>query len=333
MSLKTKALLIGLLISNAAHANTLLVGNKNDARLTFLNLQSGNIVKTIETGVGPHEIAISPDKQYAVVVNYGDRDNRGNSISLIDVNKGEIINTITDDALLSPHGVQWFKDNRHVLVTAERQDQIVKLDPFTGKIVSTAETRAKVSHMLVISPDEKIAAVSNLGSSDISLIDLVKMKFIKTVKTGNGAEGIDYTPDGKEVWVTNREDDNISVVETEKWTISRTLATGDFPIRVKISGDQKYALVSNANANSLGIYDAKTYALIKTLSLKDGKNNLTMPIGILFSDDNQTAFVAHAGGQKISVINMETLKRTKIIDAGPAPDGMGFVNQSLDFKQ
>ena len=321
-----------LTLSSTIFASTLLVGNKNDASLSFVDLESRQITKVIKTGIGPHEIAISSNQQLAAVVNYGDRNNRGDSVAIIDLNKGEIVRTIQSNSLLSPHGVQWMKDNTHLWITAERNKSIVKINALTGKIVSEAKTRANGSHMLVISPDENTIAVTNLGSASTTFIDAKTNDIIIDLKTGGGAEGVDYSADGKRIWVTNRDDDTVSVIEQKSFKIIKQLKSEGFPIRVKVSKNGKYALVSNANKNTLTVFDAKELKHLKTIEMSSKENDkLQFPVGILIDTNDKFAYVAHAGGDKVSIIDLDKLARIKIIDAGPGPDGMGYVDRKLTF--
>ena len=331
-----KTLLGGMLfwmLTANCFADTLLVGNKSKATLSIIDIPSNQIIKEISTDDGPHEIAVSPNQKFAAVVNYGERGNRGNSVSLIDLQKGKITKTIKDKRLSSPHGIQWFKDNQHVLVTAENQQTLVKINLFSGQIVAEIPTQGGLSHMLVIAPDESFAASANLGSADVSIIDLEKQQFKKLIATGAGAEGIDVTPDGSQLWVTNRSDDTVSVINTQSFNVITNLKSPGFPIRVKITPNGNYALVTNANANTLSIFDVKKLSLIKTLTLKatPKKQPLNFPIGILINTRGDTAYVAHAKGDKVSVIDLIQLKRIRLLDGGDTPDGMGYVDSGLKY--
>lgn len=320
------------LIANCL-ADTLIVGNKSKAKLSIVDIPSNQIIKEISTDIGPHEVAVSPNQKFAAVVNYGERGSRGNSISLIDIQKGSIVKTTKDNRLSSPHGIQWFKDNQHVLVTAENQQTLVKVNLFTKEITAEIPTQGGLSHMLVISPDESFAATSNLGSADVSIVDLKHNKLKTKIATGEGAEGIDVTPDGKQLWVTNRSDDTVSIIETESFKVVENLKSQGFPIRVKITPNGNYALVTNAKANTLSIFDARKYSLLKTLSLSstNDKTTLNFPIGVLVNAKGDTAFVAHARSNKVSVIDLKHLKRVSLLDSGETPDGMGYLEKKLNY--
>ena len=61
-------------------AGVLLVGNKAENSLSFIDLESGRELGRAETGAMPHEIAISPDGRQAAVVAYG-----GRTIDIFDI--------------------------------------------------------------------------------------------------------------------------------------------------------------------------------------------------------------------------------------------------------
>ena len=54
-----------------ASARTLVVLNKAEATASLIDLASGEVRATLPTGVGPHEVAISPDGKLALVADYG----------------------------------------------------------------------------------------------------------------------------------------------------------------------------------------------------------------------------------------------------------------------
>src|SRR5918994_605036 len=61
-------------------AGTLLVGNKGENTVSFIDLATGRELGRAPTGPMPHEIAISPDGRQAAVVAYG-----GSTIDIFDV--------------------------------------------------------------------------------------------------------------------------------------------------------------------------------------------------------------------------------------------------------
>jgi DNA-binding beta-propeller fold protein YncE len=84
------ALLLAALGTPASAADLLLVGNKGEDTLSFVDLVTGKELSRLPTGRMPHEIAISPDGRQAAVVAYG-----GRSIDLIDIARRAKLRTLT----------------------------------------------------------------------------------------------------------------------------------------------------------------------------------------------------------------------------------------------
>jgi len=60
-------LLWGSVALHAQASGTLIVLNKAEASASLIDLASGEEILRLETGVGPHEVAVSPDGKTAVV--------------------------------------------------------------------------------------------------------------------------------------------------------------------------------------------------------------------------------------------------------------------------
>ncbi len=82
--MKLLVLLSSLLLTQdgggAPATGTLLVGNKGEDSVSFIDLATGRELGRAATGDMPHEIAISPDGRLAAVVSYG-----GRTIDVFDV--------------------------------------------------------------------------------------------------------------------------------------------------------------------------------------------------------------------------------------------------------
>ncbi|MCF6300760.1 MAG: YncE family protein, partial [Proteobacteria bacterium] len=216
----------------AGDNSLLLAVNKNSDYLSVLDLGKGLEIKKIPTGQGPHEVAISPDGKFAIVTNYGYgcvESKAGKSLTVVNLHDYSTMN-IPLGKFRSPHGIVAFKDNIHVAVTVECSKALLIVNIHTGEISQAIDTGADVSHMVILSADEKTAFVSNISSGSVSVLDLTTGKLIKTIITGKGAEGIALSTDGRQVWVTNRGVNTISIIEVESLTVSKTLKTEEFPI-------------------------------------------------------------------------------------------------------
>lgn len=61
-------------------ADTLIVANKYEGTVSFIDWESGQEVARPETGPSPHEVALSPDGTRVVVVSYLEGGNIGRGV-------------------------------------------------------------------------------------------------------------------------------------------------------------------------------------------------------------------------------------------------------------
>lgn len=322
-------------------AGTLVVLNKSAASASLIDEESGRVVATVPTGDFPHEVAVSPDGRLAVGTDYGDRDAPGSTLTVIEVPRGKMVKTIDLGGYRRPHGIQWLADGKHVVVTAEANQAVLKVDVDAGEVVTAIETGQEISHMVVVSPDGKRCFVANIGSGSVTALDLVAAAKLKDIPTGQGAEGIDITPDGAYLWVTNRAADTVSVIDASTLQIVETLESKSFPIRAKVTPDGKNVLVSNARSGDIAVFDTETRREVRRISFEteaqttEGRvfgnqfGDSSVPIGIVIRPDGRRAWVAHANADTVSVIDLVSWEVTGTLAPGKEPDGMAFSDISL----
>lgn len=338
------SIIVGMALAqeSTTTSGTLIVLNKSEASATFISLKTSQTVTTLTTGVGPHEVAVSPDGHIAVVSNYGARD-PGSTLTLIDLKQINVIKTIDLKKYQRPHGVMFLPDGQRVLVTAEAQKALLMVNVNTGKVLKAIETGQQVSHMVAFAPGVNRAFVTNIRSGSVSVIDLQKAETIATIKTGAGAEGIDLSPNGRELWVSNRADDSISIIDTETLKVVHKLECKAFPIRLKFTPDGEYMLVSNARSGDVAVFDVLQRKEVRRIAMKihaiEGKKSRLfsdrfgespVPVGILIHPDGRYAYVANTNADIVTVINLKTWQVTNRLKAGREPDGLGYSPLELE---
>ncbi len=297
-------------------AATLLVLNKADATLAFVDPSTMQVIAKIATGNGPHEVAVTGDAKTAVVANYGTGPEPGSTLSVIDVASLSERKRLKLP-LLRPHGL--YAVGPRVWFTAEGSRVV---GCFLGEgIEAIYGTGAEVSHMIVTTADQKKVYTANIGSDSVSVIDLgaaprvVKLKQIAVVK---GPEGIDLV--GNELWVASRAPNGgIAIIDVATDAVKQTIPTTTKSInRVKFTVDGKRVLVSDPPANEVLVYDAASKEIVKRIPTPEG------PSGIVIVPDGKRAFVACAGAGKVVAIDLESLSVTGSVATGNVPDGMAW---------
>lgn len=311
---------------------TLVVANKAEATVSLLDLRSGEVLATLPTGEGPHEVAVSPGGRTAVVTNYGSRGAPGGSLTVLDVPEARVLRTVDVGPGARPHGVV-FLDEARALVTAEGRKALLVVDVERGVVEAEIATGQEISHMVAATPDGRRAFVANIGSGTVTAVDVPGRRVLAQVRTGEGAEGVAVTPDGKEVWVTNRSADTVSVVEVASLAVVAEIPCASFPIRIAFAPGGRLALVTNARSGDVAAIDVASRKVSGRASAAleggsaEGKLLVfagSTPIGVVVSPDGGRAYVAHARADAVAEFDLATLKVARTLKAGREPDGMAL---------
>jgi YVTN family beta-propeller protein len=315
-------------------AGTLVVLNKSDATASLIDVGSRRVAATVPTGIGPHEVSVSPDGRRALVTNYGGRE-PGSTLTLIDLARASA-KTIDLGTYQRPHGVQWLADNRRAVVTAEANKALLVVDADAGSVAFAVTTGQEVSHMVAVAPDGVRAFVANIGSGSVTAVDLRRKTVIGHVPTGKGAEGIDISPDGRRVFVTNREADTVSVIDAATLVVIAALPSKTFPIRVKVTPDGRHALVSNAGSGELAVFDTSSLTELRRVRFEatpaagEGRmlsgrfGNSPVPIGIVVEPGGGRIYVALSAADAIAIVDPTRWEPIDTLKAGKEPDGMAY---------
>ncbi len=325
-----------LAFASFAQAQTLVVVNKGDDDVSLIDLPTGATRARIATPEGPHEVATSPDGNWALVTNYG-RSQPGNSLTLIDVAGASAVDTHSTGDQTWPHGVAWSGDR--VWVTVENDaagGALLGVDPVDGTVFATIPTGQAQSHMVALHPDGQRAYVSNISAGSVNLVDLARQQSIASVSTGRGAEGIAVSPDGGEVWVANQEDDDIVVLDADTLVELARFRAPSRPIRIAFTPDGSRALVTCARTEQMLVFDAQARSLLARVHFPHEKvvpqwaygyaQNI---VGLLVAPDGAHAYVALLPGRVIAEIDLADYSISRYLPTGRQPDGMAWSSVSV----
>jgi YVTN family beta-propeller protein len=311
--LAAAAALLG--VSAPAIAETLLIGNKGEDTVSFVDLETGQERARVPTGRAPHEIAISPDGRQAAVVAYG-----GTSIDIFDVRTAKLVKRIGIAPNAAPHGIAWLKNGK-LIATAERSKSVVIVDPRRDSVQAIA-TDQPGSHLLVVSPDQRRAYVANIMGGTVSVIDLRREAKVGDIAVGGNPEGLAITRDGKQLWVGDNSAPHVRVVDISTGKTIETLPTDSFAIRVAISPDGRTAVTSNMVAGTLNLFDVATRK--PRSSVRVSGDRAAAQVTLAFSRDGRRVFVAETGRNTVAEVELSTGAVLRRIPAGKNGDGLGI---------
>jgi YVTN family beta-propeller protein len=323
--LRLAAALLALSISTIACAEeppiapsgpVLLVGNKGEDTVSFVDLASGKELGRSPTGRMPHEIAISPDGRQAAVVAYG-----GTTIDLFDVASRTKLKTIDLSPNEGPHGIAWLKDGR-IIVTTERSQSIAVVDPSAGQLTSSIKTDQQGTHMVAATQDGTTAYTANIIAGTVSVIDLKTGRKLRDIAVGGRPEGIALASEDLVLWVGDLEGSRVQAFDTATFEKLTEVRTGGVPIRVAASPDGKWIVTSNLAAGGLTLIDAESRKHVRDVAIsgEQGAGQVT----ILFSADGKRIYAAETGRDTIAELELATGIVLRRLPAGKNGDGLAI---------
>jgi YVTN family beta-propeller protein len=311
---------LGSLLLSQEPPHVMVVLSKPGAKLLLVDPDGRKVIGEVPTGTAPHEVIVSSDGKLAFVANYGDQT-PGESLSVIDLSWRKEIRRRSLGALRRPHGLA--ESHGKIYFTAEINKVVARYDPATDSVDWLQGTGQNVTHMLVVTRDERKIFTANIGSDSVSVIAATGSApswRVTQIAVGKRPEGIDISPDQKEVWVAHSRDGGVSVIDVETETVKATLPSfTKHSNRLKFTPDGKLVLITDPESNEVLVIASATRKLLKRIPV------CALPEGLLMNPDNRVAFVACAQAGQIGIIDLASFTQTGTMDVGPGPDGMAWV--------
>lgn len=290
-------------------ADILIVLNKDEDTVTFIDEDKLATIAVVPVGHNPHEVAVTPGGEKAFVSNAG-----SDTISVFDMSSLEIIDTITHPEFRFPHEGQVTPDGRLILAsTYANKVFFIDTDSHAVRKVLPAQRR---SHMVCLDPGGSRAYISNIGANSYSILDLKTERWIAHHAVGRSPEGIGVSPDGEWIYVANQDDNLVYIIDTATNSLAARVRTDAVPIRVAFSRDGKLAFVPNREADLVSVIDVTRKLEIKRIPVG------IWPGGTVFNFLGDRAYVANNKTNDISVIDVASLKVIQTLDVGIHPDGL-----------
>lgn len=202
------------------------------------------------------------------------------------------------------------KDDRTVMVINDQTEEVV-----------ASLTVDRNPHEAILSPDGKVAYVSNAGGNTISVIDVASRHEITRLSDPEWRfpHGLEITPDGRflwmastyahTVWVIARDPDNAEFHETVK-----VIPTGqDKSHMVHFSPGANLAYVPNIGSNTLTVLDVKAMEIVRHVDVGAG------PEGVAVHPVDGTIYVANQGDDTLMIIDPATFEILHTLKIGAVP--------------
>ncbi len=166
------AIQVGLLAWSgvALSADKVYVANEGADTVSVLDAASFKALASVRVGKMPHNVQVSPDGKVVWVTNNGEPDRAADASAHREMAKGE------PNAMAKP-GAVWV------------------IDTSTDSVVAKVPVGTHPAHV-VVSPDGRLAYITNGGDDTVSVVDTSAQRVVATIPVGKFPHGLRISPDG-----------------------------------------------------------------------------------------------------------------------------------------
>jgi serine/threonine-protein kinase len=165
----------------------------------------------------------------------------------------------------------------------------------------------------VVTADGTRALVTDLGSGEVSVVDIAARRQISRIDVGSSANGVALTPDGTRALVNDSRANNVLVLDAATLRVIATIPAGKFPCEVAVTADGALALVTDADSNMVSIIDLVTLRQTGTIAVGDN------PCAVALTPDGTRALVANYEAATVSVVDLAAQQQIATIHVGSGP--------------
>jgi len=279
--------------------------NPDSDSVTVLDAESLQILNEIPVGDDPRTLAIAPDSQSALVANHA-----GATLSLLDLS--QLLEAGSYAVGSMPYGV--VTDGARAFVSELARGNVNVLNWSTGELLARI-TVAPFPTGLALSADRASLYVTHLFSGRVTLIDTRSLEVKANITTGastNLSQFVAISPNGDKAYLPQTR----SNVTNTAMLFDSTV----FPV--------------------VNVLDLGAFRLIvrERVTLDTADRPVNMPFAVALSPDGKMLYLANAGSDDLSVIDLSTNQGVAHISVGANPRGIAitpdgtrvFVNNVLD---
>lgn len=223
-----------------------------------------------------------------------------------------------------PHHLMATPDNKSVIVASSVGNELIFLDPITGKIQQRL-TDVLDPYQIGFSPDQKWFVSTALRLDRVDIYQYLNGKLIlsRRVPMPRMPSHIAFDAASSTVFITRQGSDQVSAIDLKTGVIKWTLAVGKLPAGITMTPDDKYLLVGIMGSDYVEVIDWRTAKSVKRIKTGNGAHNFRA-VG-----DKRHVFVSNRVQNSISIIDQVTLENVGMI---PVPGGPDCMELSSDGK-
>jgi YVTN family beta-propeller protein len=306
--------------------------NEDGRTLSVIDAATDSVVATIDVGMRPRGVKVSPDGRTVYVALSGSpkcppampdaecakkvADRSQDGVAVVDVATRTTTKVLP--AGIDPETFDVSADGRTLFVSNEDAATLSLVDVASGRIKGTVKT-GREPEGVTIAPDGRTVWVTGETDHDVTVVDVASGKSIAQIDTrGQRPRAVGFLPDGSKAYVTNEQSGTVAVIDPSSHTVraSIPLPANSKPMGIAVSRDGSRVYVSTGRGGTVVVIDPVRDSVMTTVHV--GRR----PWGIALSADGARLYTANGPGNDVSVVNTSTMSVVKRVPVGSVPWGV-----------
>ena len=250
--------------------------------------------------VQAHEVYVSSEKD--------------NTISVIDTKSLSVVRTFPVGK--RPRGIAFSKAFTHLYVCASDSNAVQVYDAHGAHLHDLPS--GEDPEQFALSPDGERLFIANENNEVTTIVDLATRLVVAQVAVGVEPEGVAISPDNKLAVTTSETTNMAHIIDAATFKSIANIAVPARPRFARFTADGAKLWVTSEIGGTVSIIDIATMVVERTITFKiDGVGgDHIQPVGLVFTRDGATAFVALGPANRVAVIDMKSGDVKKYILVG-----------------
>lgn len=248
---------------------------------------------------------------------------KDNAVIVLDGQSLEKVATIKTGK--RPRWIQFNADKTKLYVAASESNRIDIIDVASLKLERSLKN-VEDPEIFDLSADGQLLYISYEDDAEFGAVALNSGQRIAEVKVGEEPEGVKTSPDGKTIYVTSEVANMVHVIDAQTYQIQANIVVENRPRRFAITPDGQQVWVTNELSGSVSVIDAQKHTVIDTIRFqpKGFRPEDVTPVGIIFSPDSKTAYVALGRANHVAVVDIASRSIKQLLLVGKRAWGLGL---------
>jgi YVTN family beta-propeller protein len=250
-------------------------------------------------------------------------------------------------ALLAPVGVAWGSPNGWVVVTSDRSEDLVFIDPDRDEVVNVVDVSRRPTRVVggldpagdrpgraaepatALRPDGEVIYVARAEEDVVDVLDAGSLARIDRVEVGGGPRQVVFSADGARAYVPCARGGVVSVVDARTHRALAEIPIGGADVQpsgAALAPDGRTLFVTNGGAGSVSVVDLGANAVVATVEGVGAR-----PRGIGVTPDGRKLYTANGASDDVAVIDVAAHRVIRRIRVGAAPARIAVTDRAPEL--